>query len=711
MKRLVLSAILLVSAVLAAESGNVSYIQFMENEGSIIPADKPGKIAAQVNYPLYPGDVVDTQSQGRMELALADGSLLWLDSSTSAEMRGLFRTDGFSDQRTYINVKAGQGIFEVMQDPSDDAEPVLGFAGGDFYMYSAGLYGIEMTGRQVHLRLYSGRGELVTDRGSVLLQAGEEAIAREDGYADRRRLRDDGNEFATWVEARRAKRLNSTSPKYTGEELSSYSYMLDDYGSWVYMPSLSLYAWRPVVAVGWQPFFEGRWNWSHHGWFWVGMEPWGYVTDHFGRWIMDPAMGWIWVPGSYWAPGWVDWYWDDDYIGWCPMGYFDYGWFMGWPGIWGNDPHGWHQHRYQNFHGRVGFGHMDHRPFVFMEAGAFGGLHPKFVRGAEFKGNLQAEGAIRALTLPLKERDLGNISGVLKQARLESATDLTGLFRRDPKLGAEARTLLTSQRAELNPRGSRIAQPEKTLYSNRVPHNPTALVPDHGVSPRTPIHRSHPRSEAFDPSSSDRSYHSMEQPALQTPESASHSGYENREGTSQRYPVGQGSAAPHAAPSNYYSAPHVGSAPSGVAGPSAGVASPSIPKSAVAPNKHASLDTGGAHSSRMRVQTGEDLSTTQGHYAAQHLRVRPYADPGSISSAGMSSDLPVRAPATYSRVPIYRHYDVPSYHVPQGTYSRLHSSSGSSRGSSSTSYSHTSTSSSSHGSSGSSSHHSSSHGK
>ena len=73
MKRFVFSAVLLISALLAAESGNVSYIQFMENEGTIIPADKPEKIAAQVNYPLYPGDVVDTQSQGRMELALADG--------------------------------------------------------------------------------------------------------------------------------------------------------------------------------------------------------------------------------------------------------------------------------------------------------------------------------------------------------------------------------------------------------------------------------------------------------------------------------------------------------------------------------------------------------------------------------------------------------------------------------------------------------------
>ena len=735
MKRFVFSAVLLISALLAAESGNVSYIQFMENEGTIIPADKPEKIAAQVNYPLYPGDVVDTQSQGRMELALADGNLLWLDSSTSAEMRGLFRTDGFSDQRTYIYFKAGQGAFEVVEDPPEDAEPVLGFAGGDFYMYSAGLYGIELRGRQVHLRIYSGRGELVTDRGSVLLQAGEEAVAREDGYADRHRLRDDGSDFAAWVEARRAKRLHSTSSTYTGEELSSYSYMLDDYGSWVYMPSLSLYAWRPVVDVGWQPFFDGRWNWSHHGWFWVGMEPWGYVTHHYGRWIMDPAMGWIWVPGAYWAPGWVDWYWDDDYIGWCPMGYFDYWWFLGWPGIWDNDPHCWHQNCYHNFHGHAVFGHMDHRPFVFVGARNFGGLHPKLVRGAEFKGNFQAEGAIRALTLPVKERDLANISGVLKQTRLETGADLTPLFKREPKLGAEFRTLLSTARTELSPRGTRIPQPEKTVYSNRVFHSPATPTPDHGSLPRTPIHHSRPRSEAFDQTPSDRPYRSIDRPAAQTPAGAPREG---GEASPKRYTVGQPSPSNHAAPSGSYTAPHTGSSPSAGSAPTPGVAAPSTAGPKTVPNKRASLDAGGrdvivAQGNTSASHSNGTASVTQNYYNARRPRVRPNTNASTMgSSAGDNAASFSRTPVTPSHAPVsnyarpaYRpsegtysrapvaHFDAPSYQPSGGSYSHSSSSYGSSHSSSSTSTSRTSasTSHSSHASSSSSSHQSSSHHK
>jgi hypothetical protein len=29
--------------------------------------------------------------------------------------------------------------------------------------------------------------------------------------------------------------------------------------------------------------------------------------------------GWVWVPGSEWAPAWVSWRESDDYIGWAPL--------------------------------------------------------------------------------------------------------------------------------------------------------------------------------------------------------------------------------------------------------------------------------------------------------------------------------------------------------------------------------------------------------
>ena len=44
---------------------------------------------------------------------------------------------------------------------------------------------------------------------------------------------------------------------------------------------------------------------------------WGVVTYHYGRWYEDPREGWVWVPGSTWAPAWVSWREGGGYCGWA----------------------------------------------------------------------------------------------------------------------------------------------------------------------------------------------------------------------------------------------------------------------------------------------------------------------------------------------------------------------------------------------------------
>jgi hypothetical protein len=39
----------------------------------------------------------------------------------------------------------------------------------------------------------------------------------------------------------------------------------------------------------------------------------------YGRWFLDPAEGWIWIPGSEWAPAWVSWRRGEQRIGWAPQ--------------------------------------------------------------------------------------------------------------------------------------------------------------------------------------------------------------------------------------------------------------------------------------------------------------------------------------------------------------------------------------------------------
>lgn len=93
---------------------------------------------------------------------------------------------------------------------------------------------------------------------------------------------------------------------------------LSSYGEWIDCDFG--YVWRPLyVAHGWRPYVHGRWVWTSYGWYWVSYEPFGWATFHYGRWQYDDYYGWIWVPDEVWGPAWVEWRYDDDYIGWAPL--------------------------------------------------------------------------------------------------------------------------------------------------------------------------------------------------------------------------------------------------------------------------------------------------------------------------------------------------------------------------------------------------------
>ncbi len=95
---------------------------------------------------------------------------------------------------------------------------------------------------------------------------------------------------------------------------------LTSYGSWVDVNGHGR-CWHPTqVAADWQPYTVGSWEYTDAGWYWNSDEPWGWATCHYGSWQQDPSIGWVWIPGTDWAPAWVTWRTSDSYIGWAPCG-------------------------------------------------------------------------------------------------------------------------------------------------------------------------------------------------------------------------------------------------------------------------------------------------------------------------------------------------------------------------------------------------------
>ncbi|MEI6176501.1 MAG: DUF6600 domain-containing protein, partial [Verrucomicrobiota bacterium] len=95
---------------------------------------------------------------------------------------------------------------------------------------------------------------------------------------------------------------------------------LSSYGSWFETPDYG-YVWQPVIVreSSWRPYTRGRWACSDRGWTWMSDEPFGWATYHYGRWALLRDRGWIWVPGSEWAPSWCSWRSSSSHIGWAPL--------------------------------------------------------------------------------------------------------------------------------------------------------------------------------------------------------------------------------------------------------------------------------------------------------------------------------------------------------------------------------------------------------
>lgn len=95
------------------------------------------------------------------------------------------------------------------------------------------------------------------------------------------------------------------------DELAPYGHWIDcRYGN----------CWAPAgVASSWQPYSNGEWVYTDYGWTWVSYDRWGADPYHYGSWVWISGDGWAWVPGTVWAPAWVSWCYDDDFIGWAPL--------------------------------------------------------------------------------------------------------------------------------------------------------------------------------------------------------------------------------------------------------------------------------------------------------------------------------------------------------------------------------------------------------
>ena len=111
-----------------------------------------------------------------------------------------------------------------------------------------------------------------------------------------------------WVEAKKSDLIRDLNNLTEEDELDIYPESDE-----------VVYIWRPYgMESYWNPYSNGSWVFTYYGWVWASNYNWGWGPYNYGRWYCSSAYGWIWFPGNVWAPNWVTWRHNNQYVGWYP---------------------------------------------------------------------------------------------------------------------------------------------------------------------------------------------------------------------------------------------------------------------------------------------------------------------------------------------------------------------------------------------------------
>ncbi len=324
--------------------GHISYSEVM-NDGQDPVVLREGKKIPEVavlNLPLTTGDVIITPAKRRCEIQFDTGTIIRLDHNTELKIETIL-AQSLSSRKKLTNLILKKGQIYVMYKKYNSRElfqvittkAAVKMDHKTVAIVQAGLDG------QTDIQVKLGKAE-------VLYGADEEHLHKKKIKKLQRLTVSPSDQitlgkyepeidFELWnkVINEKFKTLHqgqSFLPQPIQKLPPAVFYFAQKYsnvyGEWVWN-SLYGYVWRPnyndYYPWGrWQPYFYGQWREIQGQLFWVPEESWGWVPYHLGLWLWDKKYGWIWLPGSAFAPAWVAWNFYMGYYTWRPWTLWDW---------------------------------------------------------------------------------------------------------------------------------------------------------------------------------------------------------------------------------------------------------------------------------------------------------------------------------------------------------------------------------------------------
>ncbi len=274
---------------------------------------------ATLNMPLGPADRLWIGAGATAEIQFPDGSLAHLGEQTNLDIADVSSTP----QSSHAQVVLVQGTAIVTTRGSAGGRSTfqVDTATVSTRAYTPAVFRVDAMGEETtQVAVRQGEVRVEMNGGITDLPAGQTIRIAGNFISTYEALSLD--DFDQWSKSRTETLARAESSRYLPPPLASYGYELDTHGRWESDREYG-HVWVPRVAVGWAPFFYGRWVWIRGDYVWISYEPWGWVPYHYGRWRHSPRRGWHWIPPHrtviYWTPGAVAWVYGPTYVAWVPL--------------------------------------------------------------------------------------------------------------------------------------------------------------------------------------------------------------------------------------------------------------------------------------------------------------------------------------------------------------------------------------------------------
>ena len=323
--------------------GHISYseVQYDDKDPVVFREGSKTPEKALVNLPLGPGDIVRTSDLRRCEIQFDNGSVVRLDTDTEFKIETIL-APSLSSQQMISNLVLDRGQIYVMFKEYSNRElfqvltPVAAVKLG----HNSVAMVRTLPDKTTDIQMEQGEARIMFGGEKKLLE--EKKVKKQERWvvtSDNKAEPSEyiaSDDFIAWN-----KTVNENFDVLHGDSflpnpVERYPLAVryfaqkygNPYGEWLW-DDLCGYVWRPYYNDNypngsWMPYVYGRWTSLNNQLYWVPEEPWGWVPYHLGIWNWDKNKGWFWIPGSFFAPAWVNWFAMDDFFGWRPWSLFDW---------------------------------------------------------------------------------------------------------------------------------------------------------------------------------------------------------------------------------------------------------------------------------------------------------------------------------------------------------------------------------------------------